>query len=68
MSVPAGCAARTPDGKSLCYGYNDLSVKCRKKDCPFLHVCGRCFARHPIYACTGNKSMPPVGGETQGSG
>ena len=70
MTVPAGCAARTPDGRSLCYGYNDAQIRCRKSDCTFAHVCGRCFEKHPIYACSGNRNMPPIPspGETQGSG
>ena len=66
LEIPAGCAARTPDGKALCYGYNDANVRCRKSDCSFLHLCGRCFQKHPIYACSGNRGAPQA--ETQGAG
>ena len=68
LTVPTGCAARTPDGRALCFGYNDLAVRCRLATCPFLHVCGICFAKgHPMYACRGQKGAPPAG-ETQGTG
>ena len=57
------CASRTPDGKPICYGYNNNDVRCRDSKCRFLHVCGSCFGKHPIYACRpGNKA------ETQGGG
>lgn len=69
LSIPQGCAARSPDGRSLCYGYNDAAVRCRKADCSFLHVCGRCFQKHPIYACQGNRGTPAgTAPETRGSG
>ena len=56
-------SSRTPDGKPICYGYNDISVRCRQKPCRFEHVCGHCYGKHPSYACSpGNKA------ETQGSG
>ena len=68
--MPKGCAAKTPDGKPICYGYNCPSTRCRKKDCTFVHVCGLCFGRHPMYACDGKKKWQPSApaGETQGSG
>ena len=57
------CASRTPDGKAICYSYNDFSYRCRDSRCRFEHVCGACFGKHPIYACRpGNRA------ETQGSG
>ena len=56
------CASRTPDGKPICYGYNNFETRCRDSKCRFAHVCGACFGRHPIYACKpGNKA------ETQGN-
>jgi hypothetical protein len=58
-----GCAARTPDGQAICYGYNDVHVRCREKGCRFMHVCGSCFGKHPIYAC-----KPGSRAETQGGG
>ena len=67
LSVPPGCAAKTPDGRPVCFGYNDLSIRCRKPNC-FEHVCGKCFGKHPIYACPGQRSAPVMVSETQGSG
>ena len=59
-------ASRTPDGKPICYGYNDIAIRCRQKPCRFEHCCGTCFGKHPAYACTpGNKA---AAAETQGSG
>lgn len=50
-----GCPAKSPDGISLCFGYNDAARKCTNKKCTFLtgHLCGLCFGRHPMYACPG---------------
>jgi len=45
------CAAQTPDGKRICYGFNDKSTPCAKPACTFLHVCGRCFKDHPMWQC-----------------
>ena len=60
-----GCADKTPDGKGICYDYNDKDHNCSKgRACRFLHVCGRCFGDHPMFACNGNASRA----ETQGSG
>ena len=70
LTVPSGCARATPDGRAICYGYNDFGVRCRNPKCSFLHVCGICFQKHPLYACQGkgkfaSESPKP---ETQGSG
>ena len=56
------CASRTPDGKAICYGYNNFDVRCRDSKCRFLHVCGGCFGKHPVYAC-----RPGNHAETQGA-
>ena len=48
---PGDCSARTPDGKLICYGFNDPSTNCDRKKCRFLHVCGRCFKDHPVFRC-----------------
>ena len=62
----ARCASSTPDGKAICYGYNDASNRCTKKNtCFFLHVCGICFQKHPMYQCTGHSTQTP---ETGGGG
>jgi len=59
-------SSKTPDGKPICYGYNDVNVRCRQKPCRFEHLCGNCFGKHPAYACSpGNRAQ---GAETQGSG
>lgn len=58
-----GMHSKTPDGQSICYGYNDWNTKCKNKKCNFLHVCGKCFANHPLYTC-----KPGGQAETQGAG
>ena len=59
------CAAFTPEGKRICFSFNNSQVRCKRKGCIFEHVCGRCFQKHPIYQCRGNGGKVP---ETQGSG
>jgi hypothetical protein len=44
------CKAVTPDGRKICYRYNS-KVRCDNKKCPFTHVCGKCFEKHPMYEC-----------------
>lgn len=46
-----GCARSTPDGKPICFAFNDKPNPCTKSKCPFLHVCGKCFKDHPMYQC-----------------
>lgn len=58
-----GMQSKTPDGQNICYGYNDWNSRCRDRSCRFLHVCGRCYGKHPLYACP-----PGTQAETQGSG
>ena len=73
LEVPKGCARATPDGRFICYGYNDFNVRCRNPSCPFIqgHVCGICFQKHPMYACQGKQKFQQEGGkqspETQGA-
>ena len=64
----AQCAAQTPEGKQICFNFNNATVRCTKqRNCFFEHVCGRCFAKtHPMYQCPGNKQRPAQ--DTQGSG
>ena len=45
-----GCANKTPDGKPICYKYNNQNERCVKAKRTFLHVCGRCFKDHPTYS------------------
>ena len=42
-----GGKARTPQGKDICFGFNS-AAGCRLTSCSRLHVCARCFDRHPI--------------------
>jgi len=48
-----GCQSRTPDGKPICYKFNDEAEQCSKPKCTFLQVCGRCFRDHPMFRCPG---------------
>ena len=60
------CAAMTPDGQKICFSYNNAQVRCGKQEkCNFMHLCGICFQRHPMYQCTGNRTKAP---ETAGAG
>ena len=58
------CAAKTPEGLSVCFGFNNAAQGCTVPNCSFQHVCGICFRRHPLFQCTGNGARP----ETQGAG
>ena len=42
-----GGKARTPQGKDICFGFNSVAG-CRVTSCSRLHVCARCFEKHPI--------------------
>ena len=61
-----GCAAKTPDGRSICFSYNNPEVNCTASRCTFVHCCGKCFGRHPMFGCPGNAARPAT--ETQGGG
>ena len=54
----------TPDGKPICFRYNDNTKKCNGKKCRFIHVCSLCLGKHPAYQCRG----PAKGADTQGEG
>ncbi len=56
-----GCAFKTPKGAPICFGYSDANSKCKDSACTYSHVCGRCFGKHPTYACDNS-------GDTQGLG
>jgi len=45
-----GIAHKTPDGRNICFKYNNKDEKCKDSKCPYLHVCGKCFQQHPAYA------------------
>ena len=46
-----GKAARTPEGKCICFKYNKRGGCSAGKNCRFEHVCQRCYHRHPFYEC-----------------
>ena len=61
--------ARTPEGKAICFRYNDPKKKCTSKPCRFEHVCAFCFQRHPRYQCTGKGNQAySAPRDTSGSG
>ena len=43
---------KTPDGKGICFRYNDQNQKCRGSTCNFTHVCSFCLGKHPLHMCT----------------
>ena len=45
-------ASKTPDGRSICFRYNNQKEKCRAKKCNFEHVRSKCFGKHPQYTCS----------------
>ena len=50
-----GCARSTPDGRPVCYRFNEASG-CKLQNCRFAHLCGRCFASdHSIMNCPQRK-------------
>ena len=50
-SKDGNCKAKTPDGKLICYRFNNEAESCTKAKCNYLHVCGRCFKDHPLFRC-----------------
>jgi len=64
-------SSRSPDGKPICFRYNDPNQRCKNKNCRFEHICAFCFQRHPKFQCSGrgnqaHSSNPPK--DTQGGG
>ena len=44
------CASKTPDGANICFKFNQAG--CSVPNCPFVHVCGKCFAANvPMNRC-----------------
>ncbi len=49
-SKNGGCAAKNPSGENICFKFNGQG--CSVPQCPFLHICGRCFtAGVPMSRC-----------------
>ena len=57
-------ANNTPDGKPICFRYNSKAGCKKKEKCHFLHVCSRCFQKHPQQHCT----VQPAQADTLGQG
>ena len=56
----SGCAAVTPDGNKVCYAYNNRGEGCKRKNCPFAHVCGLCFHKaSPMFDCRHDGAPKP---------
>lgn len=52
---------KTPDGRQICWKWNSQHERCRY-DCGRLHVCQRCFEKHPYHSC------PQLRKDTSGGG
>ena len=50
----------TPDGRSICYAYNNVGENCQGK-CNRVHVCRRCFGQHPVHQCSKAPGSAPAG-------
>lgn len=46
----ARLAAKTPDGRNICFAYNNSAEGCTKR-CGMVHVCRKCFGPHPMFQC-----------------
>ncbi len=53
--------SKTPDGREICYAWNNKDQRCRHK-CGRLHVCQVCFGQHPAHACKGGDNKDTSGG------
>ena len=58
-----GCHIRTPEGRTICFGYNSNQTRCKNRGCNHQHVCGRCFGKRPMYACSNSQAPPETQGE-----
>ena len=48
----AGCHFRTPDGRQVCFGFNNKKEGCKRAHCHMAHVCGVCFKKDmPMHKC-----------------
>ena len=41
---------KTPDGRMICFRYQDDS--CKSKKCNFVHLCTTCLGEHPLSQCS----------------
>ena len=57
-SQAARWEAKTPDGKRICFAYNNPRERCTCS-CNMEHVCRICFGKHPVHM---HKDYPAAGG------
>ena len=53
---------KTPDGRQICWRWNSINQRCRY-ECGRLHVCQRCFEKHPQHSCPQLKKDTAGGGD-----
>lgn len=53
-ALSAGGHPKTPDGKPFFFAYNSLTSRCSATNYRFLHVCSKCFGKHPMSKCDGS--------------
>ena len=47
-----GCNFKTPDGRLICFAFNNEKEGCKKPNCNMAHVCGVCFEKGtPLFKC-----------------
>ena len=52
----AWCEHKAPDGRRICYAFNNPREGCTNKACKFAHICGRCYAEgKPLFECDHKK-------------
>ena len=57
-------ASKTPEGRPICFRFNNAKSKCTQKSCRFAHQCGFCFSKaHPSYQCPGKSKGPDTQGQ-----
>ncbi len=49
--------SRTPDGRAICYAYNNTNEKC-KGSCGRVRVCRKCFGKRPVHMCKSSGAPP----------
>jgi len=60
--------AKTPEGKQICFKFNDPKKKCTARPCKYEHVCSFCFQRHPRHQCSGRGNQAYTAADTAGAG
>ena len=55
-----GCARETPQGKPICFAFNNVNEGCTRQGCTFAHVCGVCFLPNvPMHKCDHSPKVAP---------